>query len=55
MAAAIIFVLFMLDTAIRDEQDLTSAFDGITVLGVIPVIQNGKSQTGSALGEKKNN
>lgn len=54
-AAAVIFVLFMLDTAIRDEQDLTSAFDGITVLGVIPVIQNEKPMTGSGSGEKKNN
>ncbi len=39
IAVAIILILFMLDSAVRDEKDLTTAFESITILGVIPVIQ----------------
>ena len=55
IAAAIILILFMLDTAIRDEHDLANAFDDITILGVIPVIQSTtKAQGNEQVNEKKN-
>lgn len=44
LAAAIIVVLFMFDSAVHDEQDLTSAFEDVTILGVIPIIQTTKPQ-----------
>ena len=42
IAAAIITLLFMLDSAVHDEQDLNNAFDDVTILGVIPIIQSTK-------------
>lgn len=44
IAAAIICLLHMTDTVIRDESNLEEAFENISVLGVIPVIQSSKSQ-----------
>lgn len=61
VASAIIILLFMLDSAVRDEHDLTSTFNDITILGVIPVIHgNSKvvpyvasSQTATMKNKKK--
>lgn len=39
IAAAIIILMFMTDSAVHSETDLTEAFGDISVLGVIPVIQ----------------
>ena len=47
LAAAIIFILYMFDSAVHDEQDLSNAFDDVTILGVIPIIQTTKPQNHS--------
>ncbi len=39
LAAAIIILLFMTDSSVHSETDLTEAFEDIPVLGVIPIIQ----------------
>lgn len=44
IASAIIILLFMLDSAVRDEKDLSDTFNEITILGVIPVI-HGNAKT----------
>ena len=44
LAAAIIFIIHMTDTVIRDESNLEEAFENINVLGVIPVIQSSNPQ-----------
>ena len=55
VAAAIIILLFMLDSAVRDEKDLTTTFENITILGVIPVIQASSKATADAADTAKKN
>ena len=55
VAAAIIVLLFMLDSAVRDEKDLTTTFENITILGVIPVIQASSKATAEAADAVKKN
>ena len=43
-AAAIVLLQYMLDSAVHDEQDLSNAFEDVTILGVIPIIQVAKPQ-----------
>ena len=45
IAAAIVILTFMTDSAIHSEADLTDAFSDISVLGVIPIIQTKDSPT----------
>lgn len=52
-AAAIIILLFMTDSAVHSEADLTKAFDDISVLGVIPVIQTKDTQAYVSTNKKK--
>ena len=49
IAVAIIFLLFLTDSAIHSEADLTEAFDDISILGVIPTIQSKDSQVYSSV------
>ena len=44
IATAIVILMFMTDSAIHSETDLTDTFSDISVLGVIPVIQTKDSQ-----------
>jgi len=55
IAAAIIVILFMFDSAVHDEQDLASAFEDVTILGVIPIIQATKAQTHGETSNQANN
>lgn len=38
IAAAIVFIIFRTDTVVRNETDLTEAFDDLIVLGAIPLM-----------------
>ena len=53
IAAAIIIIMFMTDSAIHCENDLIEAFSDITVLGVIPIIQTKDTQAYVSSSTKK--
>ena len=53
IAAAIIIMLYMMDTAVHDENDLSEAFDNITILGVIPLIHSKDAQVYASTNIKK--
>lgn len=48
IAVAIIFLLFLTDSAIHSEADLIEAFGDISILGVVPNIQSKDSQVYAA-------
>lgn len=53
IAAAIIMMIYMMDTAVHDENDLSENFDDITILGVIPLIHTKDAQVYSNTNIKK--
>ena len=53
LALCIIVFLYMLDTTIHDENNLTEEFSDITMLGVIPVILSKDAQVYSSTNTKK--
>ena len=48
IAAIIIFLILMTDTVVRNENDLTEAFDDVIVLGTIPLMHIDTEKSSSA-------